>query len=81
MSGAFAGLCLHGFAAVPLQIPHMACSKPREPLKFQTAESTKIMVFELQAPPGPIKTMVFELQAASGPIKTMVFRAYNSFLL
>ena len=81
ISGAFAGLCVLAFAAVPLEIPHMACSKPREPLKFQSRESTKTMVFELSAPPGRIKTMVFELEAALGSIKTMVFYAPNSFLL
>ena len=81
MSGAFAGLCVVAFAAVPLQILHMACSKPREPHKFLSREHIKIMVFELSAPPGPIKTMVFELGAASGSIKTMVFHAPNSFLL
>ena len=77
----FCGASPPGFAAVPLQIPHMACSKHREPIKFQTREFTKIMVFELRAAPGITKTMVFELEAASGSIKTMVFRARNSFLL
>ena len=81
MSGRFFGPWIVAFAAVPLQIPHMACPKPREPLKFQSAESTKTMVFELSAPPGPIKTMVFELGAALGTIKAVVFHAPNSFLL
>ena len=78
---AFAGLCVLAFAAVPLEILPTACSEPREPLKFQTAESIKIMVCELQARSGALKIMVFELQAASGSIKTMVFHALNSFLL
>ena len=79
MSGEICWPWIVAFAAAPLKIPHMACSKPREPYKFQSAESTKTMVCELQAPRGSIKIMVFELQAASGSIKTMVFHALNSF--
>ena len=77
MSGNYCGPWIVAFAAAPLEIPHMACSEPREPLKLQTAKPTKIMVCELQARSGALKTMVFELQAASGSIKTMVFHALN----
>ena len=81
MCTGFAGPCLAAFAAVPLQIPHMACPKLREPHKFQTVPAIKIRVCELSARSGALKIMVFELQAASGSIKTMVFHALNSFLL